>query len=130
MDLNVHGLSPGGQVVSASVTWTLLFLGLMIPVFCVVEHAEAASDCEGRGDRHAEFVLVRKDVLFTQLVETALVALGYAHSSAVQARGEYCVRAGEGSAVFTSVFVKQDEKKLNLDKPRGFDVSVKTQLKC
>ncbi|XP_041835283.1 DNA-binding protein SATB2-like isoform X2 [Melanotaenia boesemani] len=61
--------------------------GLMIPVFCVVEHADAAGDCEGRSDRHAEFVLVRKDVLFTQLVETALVALGYSHSSAVQARG-------------------------------------------
>uniref|UniRef100_A0A667XKW0 DNA-binding protein SATB n=1 Tax=Myripristis murdjan TaxID=586833 RepID=A0A667XKW0_9TELE len=63
--------------------------GLMIPVYCVVEHADmgVAGDAEGRGDRHAEFVLVRKDVLFTQLVETALVALGYSHSSAVQARG-------------------------------------------
>ncbi|XP_056226249.1 DNA-binding protein SATB2-like isoform X1 [Seriola aureovittata] len=61
----------------------------MIPVYCVVEHADVgvAGDCEGRGDRHAEFVLVRKDVLFTQLVETALVALGYSHTSAVQARG-------------------------------------------
>uniref|UniRef100_A0A3B4TK22 DNA-binding protein SATB n=1 Tax=Seriola dumerili TaxID=41447 RepID=A0A3B4TK22_SERDU len=64
--------------------------GLMIPVYCVVEHADVgvAGDCEGRGDRHAEFVLVRKDVLFTQLVETALVALGYSHTSAVQARVE------------------------------------------
>ncbi|RVE75472.1 hypothetical protein OJAV_G00016900 [Oryzias javanicus] len=61
--------------------------GLMIPVFCVVEHADAAADGEGRGDHHAEFVLVRRDVLFSQLVETALVALGYAHSSAAQARG-------------------------------------------
>ncbi|XP_076022028.1 DNA-binding protein SATB2-like [Genypterus blacodes] len=63
--------------------------GLMIPVYCVVEHADmgVAGDVEGRGDRHAEFVLVRKDVLFTQLVETVLVALGYSHSSAVQAHG-------------------------------------------
>ncbi|XP_038575674.1 DNA-binding protein SATB2-like [Micropterus salmoides] len=63
--------------------------GLMIPVYCVVEHADVgvAGDCEGHGDRNAEFVLVRKDVLFTQLVETALVALGYSHSSAVQASG-------------------------------------------
>ncbi|XP_031148108.1 DNA-binding protein SATB2-like isoform X2 [Sander lucioperca] len=63
--------------------------GLMIPVYCVVEHADVgvAGDCEGHGDRHAEFVLVHKDVLFTQLVETALVALGYSHSSAVQASG-------------------------------------------
>lgn len=67
--------------------------GLMIPVYCVVEHADMsmASDFEGRGDRHAEFVLVRKDVLFTQLVETVLVALGYSHNSAVQARGKLCV---------------------------------------
>lgn len=62
----------------------------MIPVYCVVEHVDVGvtGEYEGRGDRHAEFVLVRKDVLFTQLVETALVALGYSHSSAVQARGK------------------------------------------
>ena len=62
----------------------------MIPVCCVVEHAGggAAGECEGHGDRHAEFVLVHKDVLFTQLVETALSALGYSHSSAAQASGK------------------------------------------
>ncbi|KAM9804691.1 LOW QUALITY PROTEIN: DNA-binding protein SATB2 [Neosynchiropus ocellatus] len=41
---------------------------------------------EGR-EEHAEFVLVRKDILFSQLVETALLALGYSHSSAAQAHG-------------------------------------------
>uniref|UniRef100_W5M8W0 DNA-binding protein SATB n=1 Tax=Lepisosteus oculatus TaxID=7918 RepID=W5M8W0_LEPOC len=61
--------------------------GLMIPVFCVVEQADSAGEMEGR-EEHAEFVLVRKDVLFTQLVETALLALGYSHSSAAQAQGE------------------------------------------
>uniref|UniRef100_A0A3B5MTV8 DNA-binding protein SATB n=1 Tax=Xiphophorus couchianus TaxID=32473 RepID=A0A3B5MTV8_9TELE len=61
--------------------------GLMIPIYCVVEHADAAGNCDSRSDRHAEFVLVRKDVLFTQLVEMALVALGYSHNSAAQARG-------------------------------------------
>ncbi|XP_029696562.1 DNA-binding protein SATB2-like [Takifugu rubripes] len=63
--------------------------GLMIPVYCVVEHADAgiAGDFDSQRDRHAEFVLVRRDVLFTQLVETALVALGYSRSSAVQASG-------------------------------------------
>lgn len=62
----------------------------MIPVYCVVEHADAGltGDFESHGDRHAEFVLVRKDVLFTQLVETALIALGYSRSSAVQASGK------------------------------------------
>lgn len=46
------------------------------------------SDGESR-EEHAEFVLVRKDILFTQLVETALLALGYSHSSAAQAHGEF-----------------------------------------
>lgn len=62
----------------------------MIPVFCVVEQADGGGQtegCEGR-EEHAEFVLVRKDILFSQLVETALLALGYSHSSAAQAHGQ------------------------------------------
>lgn len=64
--------------------------GLMIPVFCVVEQVDGGmiSDGESR-EEHAEFVLVRKDILFSQLVETALLALGYSHSSAAQAHGEF-----------------------------------------
>ncbi|XP_075687323.1 DNA-binding protein SATB2 isoform X3 [Rhinoderma darwinii] len=54
--------------------------GLMLPVFCVVEQMD-------NREEHAEFVLVRRDVLFNQLVETALLALGYSHSSAAQAQG-------------------------------------------
>ncbi|XP_018409416.1 PREDICTED: DNA-binding protein SATB2 isoform X2 [Nanorana parkeri] len=54
--------------------------GLMLPVFCVVEQLD-------NREEHAEFVLVRRDVLFNQLVETALLALGYSHSSAAQAHG-------------------------------------------
>ncbi|GAA6080014.1 DNA-binding protein SATB2 [Tachysurus ichikawai] len=62
----------------------------MIPVFCVVEQVDGGMVVEGEGrEEHAEFVLVRKDILFTQLVETALLALGYSHSSAAQAQGEY-----------------------------------------
>ncbi|XP_019409486.1 PREDICTED: DNA-binding protein SATB2 isoform X3 [Crocodylus porosus] len=60
--------------------------GLMIPVFCVVEQSDTSPDYDNR-EEHAEFVLVRKDVLFSQLVETALLALGYSHSSAAQAQG-------------------------------------------
>ncbi|XP_058888438.1 DNA-binding protein SATB2-like isoform X3 [Acipenser ruthenus] len=60
--------------------------GLMIPVFCVVEQMDSPPDVDSR-EEHAEFVLVRKDVLFKQLVETALLALGFSHSSAAQARG-------------------------------------------
>lgn len=64
--------------------------GLMIPVFCVVEQSDGGiqtDGCEGR-EEHAEFVLVRRDILFSQLVETALLALGYSHSSAAQAHGQ------------------------------------------
>ncbi|XP_046701149.1 DNA-binding protein SATB2 isoform X3 [Silurus meridionalis] len=62
--------------------------GLMIPVFCVVEQVDGGMVVEGEGrEEHAEFVLVRKDILFTQLVETALLALGYSHNSAAQAQG-------------------------------------------
>ncbi|ELW62665.1 DNA-binding protein SATB2 [Tupaia chinensis] len=59
---------------------------LMIPVFCVVEQLDGSLEYDNR-EEHAEFVLVRKDVLFSQLVETALLALGYSHSSAAQAQG-------------------------------------------
>uniref|UniRef100_A0A8B9Z5Y2 SATB homeobox 2 n=1 Tax=Bos mutus grunniens TaxID=30521 RepID=A0A8B9Z5Y2_BOSMU len=62
--------------------------GLMIPVFCVVEQLDGSLEYDNR-EEHAEFVLVRKDVLFSQLVETALLALGYSHSSAAQAQGDY-----------------------------------------
>ncbi|XP_033843255.2 DNA-binding protein SATB2 isoform X1 [Periophthalmus magnuspinnatus] len=63
--------------------------GVMIPVFCVVEQCDGGMQTEGCESReeHAEFVLVRKDILFSQLVETALLALGYSHSSAAQAHG-------------------------------------------
>eukprot|EP00069_Balaena_mysticetus_P002654 bmy_16357T0 len=57
----------------------------MIPVFCVVEQLDGSLEYDNR-EEHAEFVLVRKDVLFSQLVETALLALGYSHSSAAQAQ--------------------------------------------
>lgn len=63
--------------------------GLMIPVYCVVEDADTGLSYEDVGPRgrHAEFVLVRREVLFSRLVETALLALGYSHSTAAQAHG-------------------------------------------
>ncbi|XP_007898262.1 DNA-binding protein SATB2 isoform X2 [Callorhinchus milii] len=60
--------------------------GSTLPVFCVVEQAGNTTDCEGK-EEHSEFVLIRKDVLFNQLTETALLSLGYSHSSAAQAQG-------------------------------------------
>lgn len=62
-------------------------LGTMLPVFCVVEHYENAIEYDCK-EEHAEFVLVRKDMLFNQLIEMALLSLGYSHSSAAQAKGK------------------------------------------
>ncbi|XP_064205239.1 LOW QUALITY PROTEIN: DNA-binding protein SATB1a [Anguilla rostrata] len=61
--------------------------GNMLPVFCVVEHQEGALESREGTEEHAEFVLVRKDLLFNQLIEMALLSLGYSHSSAAQAKG-------------------------------------------
>ncbi|XP_007665624.1 DNA-binding protein SATB1 isoform X2 [Ornithorhynchus anatinus] len=60
--------------------------GSMLPVFCVVEHYENSIEYDCK-EEHAEFVLVRKDMLFNQLIEMALLSLGYSHSSAAQAKG-------------------------------------------
>ncbi|XP_013907351.1 PREDICTED: DNA-binding protein SATB1 isoform X1 [Thamnophis sirtalis] len=60
--------------------------GTMLPVFCVVEHYENSIEYDCK-EEHAEFVLVRKDMLFNQLIEMALLSLGYSHSSAAQAKG-------------------------------------------
>ncbi|XP_036000900.1 DNA-binding protein SATB1a [Fundulus heteroclitus] len=60
--------------------------GTLLPVFCVVEHRESSLEVERR-DEHAEFVLVKRDLLFNQLTEMALLTLGYSHSSAAQAKG-------------------------------------------
>ncbi|KAM9838282.1 DNA-binding protein SATB1a [Aulostomus maculatus] len=60
--------------------------GSLLPVFCVVEHTESPAEGERR-EEHAEFVLVKRDLLFNQLIEMALLTLGYSHSSAAQAKG-------------------------------------------
>ncbi|TDH04161.1 hypothetical protein EPR50_G00150450 [Perca flavescens] len=60
--------------------------GSLLPVFCVVEHKESPQEGERR-EEHAEFVLVKRDLLFNQLIEMALLTLGYSHSSAAQAKG-------------------------------------------
>ncbi|XP_075443029.1 DNA-binding protein SATB1 isoform X5 [Ascaphus truei] len=60
--------------------------GNMLPVFCVVEHYENSIEYDCK-EEHAEFVLVRKDMLFNQLIEMALLSLGYSHSAAAQAKG-------------------------------------------
>lgn len=53
----------------------------------MVEHKESALLERERREEHAEFVLVKRDLLFNQLIEMALLTLGYSHSSAAQAKG-------------------------------------------
>lgn len=77
----------------------------MLPVFCVVEHYENAIEYDCK-EEHAEFVLVRKDMLFNQLIEMALLSLGYSHSSAAQAKGKYCIR-GLGNIAWHPLFTLQ-----------------------
>lgn len=55
-------------------------------MFCVVEHKDSHLERE-KTEEHAEFVLVKRDLLFNQLIEMALLTLGYSHSSAAQAKG-------------------------------------------
>ncbi|XP_033838291.1 DNA-binding protein SATB2-like [Periophthalmus magnuspinnatus] len=102
--LEVNG-SPAGSNQKANNSRPIKTLGgLMIPVFCVVEPVcmtpshddEEEDEEEGRRRRrehHAEFVLVRRDVLFSQLVESALLALGYSHNTTAQAHG--IIRVGQ-----------------------------------
>uniref|UniRef100_A0A8C6Y2K1 DNA-binding protein SATB n=1 Tax=Naja naja TaxID=35670 RepID=A0A8C6Y2K1_NAJNA len=71
---------------SGNLMKTQIRKGTMLPVFCVVEHYENSIEYDCK-EEHAEFVLVRKDMLFNQLIEMALLSLGYSHSSAAQAKG-------------------------------------------
>lgn len=75
------------SVAEPEVTDSRICLGNMLPVFCVVEHYESPMEFDSK-EEHAEFVLLRKDMLFNQLIEMALLSLGYSHSSAAQAKGE------------------------------------------
>lgn len=75
------------KAVGLRLSFSVSLTGTMLPVFCVVEHYENAIEYDCK-EEHAEFVLVRKDMLFNQLIEMALLSLGYSHSSAAQAKGK------------------------------------------
>lgn len=57
-------------------------------------------------EEHAEFVLIKRDLLFNQLIEMALLTLGYSHSSAAQAKGRRAGgAAGSPAAAPSPLFV-------------------------
>lgn len=84
----VPGSAPGSSPrIHRPISLRRLPAGSLLPVFCVVEHKESALLERERREEHAEFVLVKRDLLFNQLIEMALLTLGYSHSSAAQAKG-------------------------------------------
>ncbi|XP_051520647.1 DNA-binding protein SATB1-like [Myxocyprinus asiaticus] len=64
--------------------------GSLLPVFCMVEQGDI-SPSERKRSEHAEFVLLRKDLLFSQITEAALQELGYTHTVAALATGQFQV---------------------------------------
>lgn len=62
--------------------------GNLLPVFCMVEHGDGPPS-ERKRSEHTEFVLLRRDLLFSQITEAALQELGYTHTAAALATGTH-----------------------------------------
>ncbi|XP_051992207.1 DNA-binding protein SATB1-like [Xyrauchen texanus] len=73
--------------------------GSLLPVFCMVEQGDISLSKRKRSE-HAEFVLLRKDLLFSQITEAALQELGYTHTVAALATGQ--VQVGHWNPVALS----------------------------
>ncbi|XP_030644493.1 DNA-binding protein SATB1a [Chanos chanos] len=84
------------QLPKPELTWRK---GSLVPVFCVVEQEEAPA-LERRRSEHAEFVLLKRELLFSHLTEAALHELGYTHSTAIQATGQ--IQVGRWNPVSVS----------------------------
>ncbi|XP_051949176.1 DNA-binding protein SATB1-like [Xyrauchen texanus] len=78
---------------------TVRKIGSLLPVFCMVEQGDN-SPSERKRSEHAEFVLLRKDLLFSQITEAALQELGYTHTAAALATGQ--VQVGHWNPVALS----------------------------
>ncbi|ROL45876.1 DNA-binding protein SATB1 [Anabarilius grahami] len=61
--------------------------GSLLPVFCLVEQSDVPPS-ERKRTEHAEFVLLKRDLLFSQITEAALQELGYTHTAAALATGQ------------------------------------------
>ncbi|XP_056336265.1 DNA-binding protein SATB1a isoform X1 [Danio aesculapii] len=83
-DLPVPGVTP---VSSKQTSHTNRRKGSLLPVFCMVEQSDVPPS-EGKRPEHAEFVLLKKDLLFSQITEAALQELGYTHTAAALATGQ------------------------------------------
>ncbi|XP_065145115.1 DNA-binding protein SATB1a [Paramisgurnus dabryanus] len=100
-DLPVSGVTPV-SLASKQTTLSHTTKGKgskLLPVFCVVEHGDVPPS-ERKRSEHAEFVLLRKDLLFNQITEAALQDLGYTHTAAALATGQ--VQVGHWNPVALS----------------------------
>lgn len=57
-------------------------------MFCLVEQTDVPPS-ERKRTEHAEFVLLKRDLLFSQITEAALQELGYTHTAAALATGTH-----------------------------------------
>ncbi|XP_016118971.1 DNA-binding protein SATB1-like, partial [Sinocyclocheilus grahami] len=84
VDLPVPGVTPVSLTSKQTSLHTNRRKGSLIPVFCMVEQSDVPPS-ERKRSEHAEFVLLKKDLLFSQITEAALQELGYTHTAAALA---------------------------------------------
>ncbi|XP_056597037.1 DNA-binding protein SATB1a [Triplophysa dalaica] len=86
-DLPVAGVAPPSLASKQTSPHAVKPKGNLLPVFCMVEHGDAPPS-ERKRSEHTEFVLLRRDLLFSQITEAALQELGYTHTAAALATGQ------------------------------------------
>ncbi|XDV34243.1 hypothetical protein PO909_004421 [Leuciscus waleckii] len=96
-DLPVPGVTPVS--LASKQTTSSHRKGSLLPVFCMVEQSDAPPS-ERKRTEHAEFVLLKRDLLFSQITEAALQELGYTHTAAALATGQ--VQVGHWNPVALS----------------------------
>ncbi|XP_059412055.1 DNA-binding protein SATB1-like [Carassius carassius] len=98
-DLPVPGITPVSLTSKQTSIHANRRKGSLIPVFCMVEQSDVPPS-ERKRSEHAEFVLLKKDLLFSQITEAALQELGYTHTAAALATGQ--VQVGHWNPVSLS----------------------------
>ncbi|KAF4100577.1 DNA-binding protein SATB1a [Onychostoma macrolepis] len=105
-DLPVPGVTPVSLTSKQTSLLTNRRKGSLIPVFCMVEQSDVPPS-ERKRSEHAEFVLLKKDLLFSQITEAALQELGYTHTAAALATGQ--VQVGHWNPVSLSTVTDTSE---------------------
>lgn len=82
--------------------------GSLLPVFCMVEQNDVPPS-ERKRSEHAEFVLLKTDLLFSQITEAALQELGYTHTAAALATGTHTLMNNSHSVQIEYVSLKDGD---------------------